>query len=231
MEETIISPKFDVNLEWPAWQAKYKNFSDEAFDNLVHEVAERPDKLKEVYSSIREWIEEFPVEFKRECRKEYLLEAIKMTKVRFFEACRMVVSEQRKYDEMRAFMKKQGEPISSLMDLILREDLVSWTQRANVYDKKLEKLNKHVKFFTGKMEEISPEKIERAREFPIEELVETKNGKAICPFHNDHHPSMDVRKNFYHCYTCQATGDVIDLVMHLENLTFKQAVERLSYSH
>ena len=35
--------------------------------------------------------------------------------------------------------------------------------------------------------------------------------KAICPFHPDSHPSMqiDPEKNFYHCFSCNAGGDTI----------------------
>lgn len=170
------------------------------------------------------WIEEIPLEFRRERRKEYLQNEIKTTRERFFENCYLL----HKYDDFEAILKKEPWSVGKML---FYEHVGRIHQQAERDEKKLNRLNIEVKVFTGKIEGLSPEKIERAREFPIEELVETKNGKAICLFHNDHHPSMDVRKNFYHCYTCQATGDVIDLVMHLENLTFKQAVERLSYSH
>ena len=35
------------------------------------------------------------------------------------------------------------------------------------------------------------------------------SGMTCCPFHNDRHPSMKVDKRF-HCFGCQADGDVID---------------------
>lgn len=28
-------------------------------------------------------------------------------------------------------------------------------------------------------------------------------GKALCPFHNDRHPSMVVYDDHYHCFACQ----------------------------
>ena len=37
-----------------------------------------------------------------------------------------------------------------------------------------------------------------------------KNGMAVCPFHRDKNPSMKVDRRF-HCFGCQADGDVIDL--------------------
>ena len=35
-----------------------------------------------------------------------------------------------------------------------------------------------------------------------------RNGMCRCPFHNDHTPSMKVDERF-HCFGCQADGDVI----------------------
>ena len=37
-----------------------------------------------------------------------------------------------------------------------------------------------------------------------------RQGKALCPFHNDRHPSLYVADNHYFCFACGAHGDVID---------------------
>ena len=39
-----------------------------------------------------------------------------------------------------------------------------------------------------------------------------------CPFHGDKHPSMKVDSRF-HCFACQADGDVIDFVGRLFQLS------------
>jgi hypothetical protein len=54
-----------------------------------------------------------------------------------------------------------------------------------------------------------------------------KHGMAICPFHNDKNPSMKVDKR-YHCFACQADGDVIDLIAGLYNLSPKEATLKLA---
>ena len=36
-------------------------------------------------------------------------------------------------------------------------------------------------------------------------------GKALCPFHNDRHPSLYVADDHYYCFACGEHGDVIDL--------------------
>ncbi len=53
---------------------------------------------------------------------------------------------------------------------------------------------------------------------------------ALCPFHEDHRPSMYVSpaKQIFKCFACGAGGDVFKFVQMRENLTFPQAVERLA---
>ncbi len=52
--------------------------------------------------------------------------------------------------------------------------------------------------------------------------------KALCPFHNDHHPSLFVSDDHYHCFACGAHGDVIDLVSKLFQLSLYDAALKLA---
>ena len=54
-----------------------------------------------------------------------------------------------------------------------------------------------------------------------------RNGMAVCPFHPDKNPSMKLDKR-YHCFACQADGDVIDFVAKYFNLRPKEAAEKLA---
>lgn len=54
-------------------------------------------------------------------------------------------------------------------------------------------------------------------------------GKALCPFHNDRHPSMVVYDDHYHCFACGEHGDVIDLVANLYGLPVLDAANKLAY--
>lgn len=54
-----------------------------------------------------------------------------------------------------------------------------------------------------------------------------RNGMAVCPFHNDKNPSIKVDKRF-HCFACQADGDVIDFVSRLCGLPCKEAAMKLA---
>ena len=55
-----------------------------------------------------------------------------------------------------------------------------------------------------------------------------KNGMACCPFHDDKHPSMKIDRRF-HCFGCQADGDVIDFVARLFGLSSYEAAKKLAY--
>ena len=54
-------------------------------------------------------------------------------------------------------------------------------------------------------------------------------GKALCPFHNDRHPSMVVYDDHYHCFACGKHGDVIDLVANIYGLPMLDAANKLAH--
>ena len=51
-------------------------------------------------------------------------------------------------------------------------------------------------------------------------------GMALCPFHDDHNPSMKLDERF-HCFGCGEDGDVIDFTAKYFNLSLKEAAEKL----
>lgn len=54
--------------------------------------------------------------------------------------------------------------------------------------------------------------------------------RLLCPFHDDHKPSMVVDPKFqnYRCWACQAKGDVFTFVQEMEKISFVEAKERLA---
>ena len=67
---------------------------------------------------------------------------------------------------------------------------------------------------------------EAARQYGLEI---NRYGKALCPFHNDRHPSLYVADDHYYCYACGAHGDVIDLTARLFDLSLYEAAKKLAY--
>ena len=53
-----------------------------------------------------------------------------------------------------------------------------------------------------------------------------KNYVCVCPFHDDHSPSMSVspEKQIYKCFACGKTGNVFTFVSEYENVSFLDAV-------
>ncbi len=53
---------------------------------------------------------------------------------------------------------------------------------------------------------------------------------GICPFHEDHKPSMYVNpdKQIFKCFACGVGGDVIKFIQMRENLSFPEAIESLA---
>ena len=87
-------------------------------------------------------------------------------------------------------------------------------------------LRKFDKFDKNK---ITPVMIERAKEYPIEDIIQVnKNAFALCPFHEDRHPSLHCKHNFFHCFSCGVSGDVISLYMKQHNVDFVPAIKFLS---
>ena len=55
-----------------------------------------------------------------------------------------------------------------------------------------------------------------------------KNYFGVCPFHDDHSPSMSVskEKQIYTCFSCGATGNVFKFIQDYENISFIEAVKK-----
>ncbi len=71
--------------------------------------------------------------------------------------------------------------------------------------------------------------VERARGYPIGNLLKIQGGQAMCPFHDDHKPSLKIyRDNHAYCFACGQRADSIDVYMQLSGADFKTAVRYLA---
>lgn len=95
-------------------------------------------------------------------------------------------------------------------------------------------------FRKGKVKagQITDKQIEQAKTIPITEIIERyitlkkagKNYTALCPFHNEKHPSFIVfpDSNRFHCFSCQKSGDTIEFTKLMNNFNFIQAIKFLT---
>ena len=58
-----------------------------------------------------------------------------------------------------------------------------------------------------------------------------KRHKALCPFHDDHTPSMTFKKSKFRCWSCGASGDSISLVQKVLGKDFLDACRWLADEH
>ena len=59
-------------------------------------------------------------------------------------------------------------------------------------------------------------------------LTFDRRGWAVCPFHQDKHPSMSFRAGRFRCWACNASGDAVDFTARLFGLEPMAAVERVN---
>ena len=61
----------------------------------------------------------------------------------------------------------------------------------------------------------------------------TRRGRnlwAVCPFHDDHDPSLSISKDkqIYKCFVCGAGGNVFTFVQNIEKISFLEAVVKIA---
>ena len=56
----------------------------------------------------------------------------------------------------------------------------------------------------------------------------SKNNMYSCPFHKDKNPSAKCYEKSFYCFSCNKTGDLIQFVQYLYNLSFNEAISKLS---
>lgn len=76
---------------------------------------------------------------------------------------------------------------------------------------------------------VTDEQIERAKQYPIKDLIKVVRKQARCLWHDDKKPSMHVYDdNHAYCYVCPRRADAIDIQMAVGNMTFIEAVKYLA---
>ena len=59
-------------------------------------------------------------------------------------------------------------------------------------------------------------------------LTVSRNGMTCCPFHEDAHPSLKLNEDYFFCFGCGASGDVIDFTARQFGISLKDAVTKLA---
>ena len=54
-----------------------------------------------------------------------------------------------------------------------------------------------------------------------------RNGKVLCPVHDDHNPSCHIYPNSFYCFSCGVHGDAVDWLKAVYNLSTAEAIREL----
>jgi hypothetical protein len=96
-------------------------------------------------------------------------------------------------------------------------------------EKRIKEINRYIYKEIPNSNRISQQDIDRAKEYPFENLLDFKKCLTVCPFHQEKTPSFRLYKNTNtaYCFGCGWSGDTIKYVMETEKVGFIQAVKRL----
>lgn len=199
--------------------------------NLSHYVL----GIRKIHGWITMTEEHFGKDFADKCEQydQALIDGEALAKKFYYETELPKVSESLKEfrKEMEPFGKeckaRRRKELETLVEQG-KQKLVELMQHRGDIEKK-QKLIEGIKKIERRLEsDISPDEIERAREYPIENLIPIRNGMSKCVEHDDKSPSMNCKKNFVYCHSCGFHADAIGLYMKLNNCGFKEAVKTLS---
>ncbi len=64
----------------------------------------------------------------------------------------------------------------------------------------------------------------------IETIKKGNNYVAVCPFHDDHDPSLHISadKQIFKCFVCDTAGDVFSFVQKYENIDYPSAIRKVA---
>lgn len=169
--------------------------------------------------------------FSPDCR-EVIRESIKSLEPIIKEKEDLIIKLQKsvneaKTDEFTKYFCRELIKMEHISELMEHDRYLRNLKR---YWNLLNPTNNHVSNFQ--------EKIEQARNFPIYEVASRfieliqygNNYIGLCPLHNEKHASfyLYTENNSYHCFGCQAHGDVIQLTQELYGTDFKGAIKILT---
>lgn len=201
--------------------------TNKEWGEAVEKASKLPDELKSVYQpqSFAELIDTYP---------EAKMAAKRAAKARI----RLMTENISSLSEFREIwsneINKMHHSQQPPMIAWLNEKIEEYRMQ---YEKEIKKCYFQIEYLHNlgkpvpeeRKNDITPERIERARSFPITDLMEVKRGQAKCLWHDDHRPSMKVYPdNHAYCFSCCHRADVIDIHMALTGGGFQESVRYLA---
>jgi hypothetical protein len=186
---------------------------DEALEQMLLEKRDFQQRIEPlVRKSITDLITETEKEWALEARKAYLVITI-----RDFE--RWLFFKHLQY--VHTFMADQIVWARCLLEEIglLKECLADLTGKLRYLRPSEDR----------KAGEITDDMIQRAREYPIDQLIQFNRDFSKCFLHEDKTPSLHYHRgrNMAFCFSCKTSFDPIGVLMKRDGRTFPEAVKQL----
>lgn len=185
--------------------------------------------IKGWYDDYKKNLKKLDDEFVAEITQEYP-EWVKERRLEYLEAELNFLNEEYigLYGEGGEAKEKIKENwLVELIQETLHEKMKSITKKIRRYN--FEKIRWENPQLLWEEQGLRDDEIALAREIDLENFIEIKrisgNRKlAVCPFHDDHTPSLTIYPTNYHCFACGAHGNTVDFVMRTQHLDFPSAV-------
>ena len=130
-------------------------------------------------------------------------------------------------DRKKAIKARIIEIIKEIKTYIGNNDPVIGYWRRELWDEiEYLRLNKYKKDYKSG---ISDADIERAKQYPINKIINFNNGVATAWCHADKNPSLTYweDKNLAYCFVCQKAIDPIQAFMELQDMSFTETIKTL----
>lgn len=178
-----------------------------------------------VYNTKKAWLSELSY-LKKEIltwsKEEDIKEFAKQAKKRFCEAS-IEILEEALTRNRKLYKEICKDETAHWMLAIIEENAADIKKRIRKYKTTIEYQN------SGRSDFIDDYDIARAKEYPIEQIVEIgHNKRAKCVFHNGEDFNMGIKNNIARCFVCGEWGDSIKVYQSVHGCGFVEAVRALS---
>lgn len=137
--------------------------------------------------------------------------------------------KEEKIAEINQELASLNGQIKYLKNIIKKDKLKKDISSAKSETEKRKAEEDWLAFVDRQVDGLSAQDIDMAKTIPISNFLKIRrDNKVNCIYHNERTPSMHIYKNnHFYCFSCGKYGSVIDVVMQLQGLDFKEAVNTL----
>lgn len=134
---------------------------------------------------------------------------------------RDLIQSAKHYISYEDVIKDRNTRRGEMRSTLFHETWIEWWENEQVRSETIKKPREAKKY---------DDEVARAKAVKIKDIIKVKNNKAFCLWHSEGKiPNLHVYDdNHSYCFSCGKRADVIDIVMELQKVDFKTAIEYLN---